>query len=134
MLERALEIDEETIGAGRPQVAVRLNNLGGVLQDLGDLNGARAYYERALTIIERAWGSQHRSLAVVRGNLGLLLEQAGDQAGARNQYGLAVEITAAVFGPDHPQTERARARLAQVESVREPESVAGPVPPISPAG
>ena len=37
-----------TFGPDHPNVAIRVNNLGRVLQDLGDLAGARAAFERAL--------------------------------------------------------------------------------------
>ena len=37
----------------------RVNNLGSVLRDLGDLAGARAAFERALTIDEAAYGPDH---------------------------------------------------------------------------
>ena len=50
MLERALKIDEAAFGPDHPNVAIDVNNLGGVMQDLGDLAGARVMYERALEI------------------------------------------------------------------------------------
>ncbi|MCK5012936.1 MAG: tetratricopeptide repeat protein, partial [Candidatus Omnitrophica bacterium] len=40
MYERALAIGEATYGPDHPTIAIRVNNLGGVLQDLGDLEGA----------------------------------------------------------------------------------------------
>jgi hypothetical protein len=110
---------------------VRLNNLGGVLGDLGDLAAAQDCYQRALHIIERSFGPRHRSLAIVRDNLGQLLERAGDPARADEQYALAVEITAAAFGPTHPDTERARARLERMRSIVGLDPVTGPVPPVS---
>ncbi|HUV37094.1 MAG TPA: FxSxx-COOH system tetratricopeptide repeat protein, partial [Patescibacteria group bacterium] len=48
MLERALAIDEKIYGPDHPEVATDVNNLGGVLQDQGDLAGAREHFERAL--------------------------------------------------------------------------------------
>jgi Tfp pilus assembly protein PilF len=49
-----LGIDEAAYGPDHPMVANRVNNLGSVLQDLGDLAGARAHFERALGIDEAA--------------------------------------------------------------------------------
>ena len=46
--ERALKIDEKAFGPDHPIVATGVNNLGIVLQALGDLPGAKAAYERAL--------------------------------------------------------------------------------------
>jgi hypothetical protein len=40
-----------------------------VLQELGDLAGARASFERALRIFEAAYGPDHPSTQTVAGNL-----------------------------------------------------------------
>jgi len=50
-------------------VARDVNNLGGVLQDLGDHAGAKAAYERALGIYERVFGPDHPSTKISRDNL-----------------------------------------------------------------
>lgn len=44
--ERALAIDERVYGPEHPSVAMRADNLGNGLRDLGDLAGARTNYER----------------------------------------------------------------------------------------
>ncbi len=71
-LERALEIDEKVYGPDHPNVAIRVNNLGGVLEDLGDLAGAKKSYERALKIFQVRLGEEHPSTKTVRRNLELL--------------------------------------------------------------
>ena len=58
-IERALAIDEKSFGPDHPNVAIRVNNLGAVLQDLGDLAGAKAAFERALAIDEKSFGPDH---------------------------------------------------------------------------
>jgi tetratricopeptide (TPR) repeat protein len=67
--ERALAIDERVYGLEHPKVAIRVNNLGGVLYNQGDLVGARGYFERALGIFEKFLPEGHPDIAVVRGNL-----------------------------------------------------------------
>ena len=52
-----------------PQRRHRRNNLGRVLQALGELPGARTQYERALQISEAALGPDHRQTRQVRRNL-----------------------------------------------------------------
>ncbi len=47
----------------------RVFNLGSVLQDLGDLDGARAHYERALQICRECLGEDHPHTVAVRKNL-----------------------------------------------------------------
>jgi len=50
-------------------VATDVNNLGGVLEDLGDLAGARKSYERALKIFQHFLGEDHPKTKLVRKNL-----------------------------------------------------------------
>lgn len=69
---RALAIGEQVYGPDHPEVAIRVNNLGLVLQDLGDLAGARAHFERALAIAEKAYGPDHPTVVAIRDNLNRL--------------------------------------------------------------
>ena len=72
-----------------------------MLQDLGDLAGARTQFERALQISEAALGPDHPDVALAqqprRGAATL-----GDLAGARAQLERALQISEAALGPDHP--------------------------------
>ncbi|MDH4136601.1 MAG: tetratricopeptide repeat protein, partial [Anaerolineae bacterium] len=45
--------NEKVLGGEHPDTARSLNNLGFLLQAMGDLAGARPYYERALAIREK---------------------------------------------------------------------------------
>jgi tetratricopeptide (TPR) repeat protein len=69
---RALKIDEKTYGPDHPEVATDVNNLGSVLKDLGDLQGAKEHFGRALAIFQKSLGEDHPSTAKVRNNLELL--------------------------------------------------------------
>ena len=42
-MERALAIDENALGPDHPTVGIRLNNLGQLLQAVGDYEGARPF-------------------------------------------------------------------------------------------
>ena len=95
-------IDERAFGPDHPNVATDVNNLGGVLQDLGDLAGARAAFERALAIDERAFGPDHPNVATDVNNLGSVLQDLGDLAGARAAFERALAIDERAYGPDHP--------------------------------
>ena len=52
-----------------PNVATGVNNLGLVLQALGDLAGARAAFERALAIFVKFLPADHPNIRIVRDNL-----------------------------------------------------------------
>ena len=83
-------------------MAIRHNNLGLVLADLGDLAGARTHLEQALEIGQATLGPDHPDMAAWHSNLGLVLRELGDLAGARTHHERALEIGQATIGPDHP--------------------------------
>lgn len=105
-LERALQLDEASVGVDDAVVAQDLNDLGSVLQDLGDLLGARACYERALHIAEATFGPRDTNVARAVNNLGLVLQALGELAAARACYERALSIDEASYGPHHTKTVR----------------------------
>ena len=102
VLERAVRMAEAAYGPDHPTVATGVNNLGGVLQALGDLEGARTHYQRALAIDEGAYGPDHPDVAVDVNNLGMVLRDLGDLEGARAHFQRALAIDEGAYGPDHP--------------------------------
>ena len=46
LLQRALAIEEKSLGADHPNVARDANNIGQILQTQGDLEGANAHFTR----------------------------------------------------------------------------------------
>jgi hypothetical protein len=73
-LERALAIAEATYGPSHPEVAIRVNNLGSVLQDSGELAAARAAYERAVQIFQTFLGVEHSSTQTAQANLDAVIQ------------------------------------------------------------
>jgi tetratricopeptide (TPR) repeat protein len=103
-LERALTIREKALGAEHPNTATILNNLGYLLQEQGDLAGARRNYEHALAIREKVLGAEHADTATSLNNLGQFLQAQGDLAGARRYYERALTIQEKVLDVEHPNT------------------------------
>jgi tetratricopeptide (TPR) repeat protein len=97
--ERALKIDEAAYGPDHPNVATYVNNLGLVLQALGELAEARAAFERALKIGEAVYGPDHPNVATYVNNLGLVLKDLGELAEARAAFERALTIFEQVLGP-----------------------------------
>ena len=64
-----MDIDRTAYGPDHPIVAVRLNNMGGVLRGLGDPNGARKHFQRAMEIFTAQKGENHPDAITVRRNL-----------------------------------------------------------------
>ena len=98
----AADLSQRILGPEDPQAATTLTNLGGVLQELGDLEGARGCYERARAIDEKVYGREHPAVARDVNNLGLVLQDLGDLAGARGCFERALAIDERVYGPEHP--------------------------------
>ena len=104
LCEQALDICEKVLGTSHPDTARSLNNLGYLLQSLGDLDRARPYHERALAIREKTLGPDHPDTARSLNNLGGLLQSQDDLAGARPHFERALAIVEKALGPNHPDT------------------------------
>ena len=91
------------------------NNLGSVLKDQGDLEGARKCCERALAIDEKTLGPDHTRVAIRVNNLGSVLQDQGDLEGARRCAGRALAIFESRLGKDHPNSILARSNLRMLQ-------------------
>ena len=74
LLRRALTIDEQRLGVEHPKVAIRLNNLATLLQDMNQLVEAEPLLRRALAIDVQTCGPELTDVAVILNNLGRLLQ------------------------------------------------------------
>jgi tetratricopeptide (TPR) repeat protein len=79
-----------------------VNNLGLVLMDLGNREGARTAFEHAVEIDEAVYGPYHPHVARDVNNLGNVLKEMGDLEGARDAYERALVIIETTLGPEHP--------------------------------
>ncbi|MEM7741241.1 MAG: tetratricopeptide repeat protein, partial [Pseudomonadota bacterium] len=92
LFERAVAIDEKTLGAEHPNLATSLNNLAGLLQaqvcrfelavlsvmaiSQGNYDEAKSLYQRAIAATEKALGADHPDVANRLNNLATLLHVA----------------------------------------------------------
>ena len=113
--ERALAINEKSLGPEHPDTALSLNNLGALLRAMGDLAGARPYYERALAIWEKSLGPDHPDTATSLNNLAWLNYYDGQIEEAVRQMRRVVDILERII-PNHQNTATARDSLAHMES------------------
>ena len=98
-----MEIWEKQLGPDHPDVALGLNNLGLLYNNLGDYDKAEPLYKRALEIWEKQLGPDHPQVAIRLNNLGLLYNNLGDYDKAEPLLKRALEIGEKALGPDHPQ-------------------------------
>jgi tetratricopeptide (TPR) repeat protein len=112
LLERALTIQEKTLGAEHRDTATILNNLAGLYDDQGEYGKALPLSERALAIREKALGAEHPSTAVSLNNLAGLYEAQGEYGKALPMYERALAIREKALGTEHPDTATSLNNLA----------------------
>ena len=100
----ALEGYERELGPDHPDTLTSVNNLGILLKDKGDYEGAEKLYRRALEGREKQLGPDHPSTLTSVSNLGSLLWVMGDNEGAEKLHRRALEGNERVLGPDHSNT------------------------------
>jgi hypothetical protein len=83
---------------------VSINNLGGLLQDSGDLDGAAALYHEALTARRHELGDTHPDTLISINNLGGLLHEKGELPAAAKLYHEALYARRETLGDRHPRT------------------------------
>ncbi len=115
-LQRSLQVETAQKGEMHRDVSTSLHTLAGVLQDQGDLAGARRHLERALEIDAQVLGTElHPSVAASLHALAGVLKAQGDLAGARRHLERALEIDAQVLGTElHPSVAASLHALAGV--------------------
>jgi tetratricopeptide (TPR) repeat protein len=99
--ERALAINENTLGPDHPSVASSLNNLANVYCSTGAWETARPLYERALAIRKKTLGPDHPHVATTLNNLANLHTSTGSHETAMPLYERALAIKEAALGSDH---------------------------------
>jgi eukaryotic-like serine/threonine-protein kinase len=112
--ERALDVDRRVLGDDHPRVAIHLQNLAVVAQNIGDLAQAEALYRDVIRREERAYGDRHPETAITKGNYGLLLQREGRLAEAEPILRDVVSTTLSLYGPDHYKVGYARVSLAML--------------------
>jgi tetratricopeptide (TPR) repeat protein len=114
LMRRALEIDERSLGADHPGVAIHLNNLAQLLQDTDRLAEAEPLMRRALEIDERGLGADHPGVAIHLNNLAQLLQATNRLAEAEPLMRRALEILVGFqqrTGHEHPNLDVVRSNF-----------------------
>ena len=106
--ERALAINEKTLGPGHSSTATTASNLAGLLQTLGYYEEAKQLYKRALTILEETLGSNHPSTGTALNNLANHLFTTGYYEEAKPFSERALAISEKTMGINHLDTIRIR--------------------------
>ena len=112
---RSLEKEEkEACGDGeeeRKALALLCNQVGFVMDDLGELDQALEYFHKALAIYEEVLGLKHPSTATTYFNIGALYKGMNDIPNARKYLEKTLAVYNEVLGSQHPDTKNAQAWL-----------------------
>uniref|UniRef100_A0A0G4F4S4 Uncharacterized protein n=1 Tax=Chromera velia CCMP2878 TaxID=1169474 RepID=A0A0G4F4S4_9ALVE len=87
-----------------PKGSTLLNNLGLLLQDQGDLQGAEKLLREALEVRRQTLGDRHPHTLISINHLGMLLNDQGDLQGAEKLLREALEVRRQTLGDRHPHT------------------------------
>ncbi|CAF1056517.1 unnamed protein product [Adineta steineri] len=100
--EKALEIDEKTLPANHPDLAMNYESIGNTYADISDHWKALSCYEKALEIRQKSLPANHRDLASSYTNIGNVYNNLGDYNSALQYYEKDLEISRKSLPPNHP--------------------------------
>jgi CHAT domain-containing protein len=111
---RALRIREAALGPDHPDVAVSLNDVANVYENMERSEQAIALFQRAIAICERVLEPDHPVLAIVLMNAGASYRTRRDLLKAEEAYTWALKIQQKVLGSEHRNTAVVRNNLGLV--------------------
>ena len=104
--QEELRLEEDLVECQNDiSVSVTCNNIGRILQELGNLKEAVLYYKRALHAegsIDENDQSTSNLYSTVWYNLGLIHDKLGDYSDAIEAFSKSLELRKALLGLDHP--------------------------------
>ncbi len=112
--EKAIRIDEKTVGKEHPDYATHLNNLGNVYRLQGRYDEAIEKIEEALRIDEKTIGMEHPKYAIGLNNLGNVYRSQGRNDEAIEKFEKAMRIDEKTVGKEHPDYATRLNNLATV--------------------
>ena len=127
LLQRALLICEQQLGAEHPDTATSLNNLAALYHAQGRHSEAEPLLQRALSIREQQLGAEHPDTANSLNSLALLYHAQGRYSEAEPLYQRALAIYEQQLGATHPDTAACLNNLAELSRVQGRYSEAEPL-------
>lgn len=95
---------ERTLGKDHPNTATQYNNIGAILDKLGDVDGALTEFYKARDVFEKSCGRGHPTTATTYNNIGRLLRKKGNRRGALSEYFKVLRVQEKVLGKYHNET------------------------------
>ncbi len=103
LLEEALKLRRQVLGAEHSDVAASLNHLGEVASLKGDYAGSESLFRQALAMRRKLLGEQHQDVAESLNNLGHLLVDRGKFNEAELMLREALALRRKLLGEEHAE-------------------------------
>ncbi len=114
IVEKSLEMAENTFGPDHSNVTVSLNYLAELYRWQGRNSEAESLYKRSLSIIEKTLGPDHTDVAAALNNLAEFYREQGKYSEAEPLYKRALPIYVKALGADHPVVADCLGNLTQM--------------------
>ncbi len=114
LAERALSIQERTLGPEHPGIVNAINNLALLYRAADDYATAETLFERVLEITTDTLGPRDPAIAITINNLGMLYWEQGDYARAAEYLNKALSIWERSLGPDRPEVASSLSNVASL--------------------
>jgi tetratricopeptide (TPR) repeat protein len=114
LLRQYLEYCQRTLGTEHPQTVSWTSALATMLEQAGDLAGARALHEKVLAIREPGLGTEHPETLTSLSNLASTLASQGNLTRALQLLEDVLRVQRRVFGSSHPDTLTSMNNVAEV--------------------
>ncbi|HYO67107.1 MAG TPA: tetratricopeptide repeat protein, partial [Archangium sp.] len=114
--ERSLAIRIKVSGPEHPELVDVLNNMGSMLQLMGNYPEAQKTLERALAVGIKALGPEHPQVVMPLLNLANVQEEVGNYPQARQTFERVVAIWSKALGPEHPDVALGLSGLGRVQT------------------
>ncbi len=127
LLEQALELRRQALGADHPDLAATLTNLGLYHYETGEYEAAQALHLEALEIRRRVYGEEHPLVADSLSYLGEAMTMADDLENAEQRHRQALAMRRRLLGDHDPATARSLnslgMALVELGDLEEPEGL-----------
>ena len=123
----ALELGEKEFGPASPSVIPLLNDLAATYATRDDYDDAEPLFDRSLKIQEGELGRYRAGIARTLNQLGAIYEATARPDRARSAYTRVLANLQAGLGAGDPSVQTARRRLAKLERLPPPPTIAPPI-------
>jgi tetratricopeptide (TPR) repeat protein len=111
-LNQGLAINEKVYGKDHLATAACYNNIGAVMNAMGDNYEALEMLIQGLATFEKVYGKEHPATATAYTNIGSVMQAMGNNVGALEVYNQGLAIREKVLSKEHPDTAESYNNIA----------------------